>query len=917
MTILDCLLHMFRNRKHVREQEALTELKSRYHTFRIFLENNGRALELIVSIDGMLNRGEEKDIRASTEELLSVTGELVDGLNLLSGDAYAGLYALHGQMAADVVQQLDSLSDNPNIQAFCLALDDLAPHSHLQAGMKASNLARMRRLALPVPNGFVCTTRACRHFITSGNLAKGIRRILHEIEYKQKDIPKAAILIRDMILATPLPQEIILALSEAYKKLESAENREHPLSGPLAISVRSSGVSEDGAEHSFAGQYTSLLNVIGVDALFDAYREVLASGFSDRALSYRLNAGLLLEEFDFAVLCQVMVEATCAGVLFTRDPSQPENGRMLISAVPGLGTMAVDGTAAADLYRPRRIGQSNSPQEPPSSDSLMDGAEISHKTHREIPAAAGGLELAPLPTEEADLPLLSIEILEELVGFGEMIESLEGMGQDVEWAYSKEQGIAILQSRPLILAVSKGRRLHVPASATSLVCGTCAAHGKSVGRVRIVHSATELTQFDKTLAEDISHAPCILVLPQSIVDAARFLQACAGLVIEIGNPTDHLSCIAREYGVPMITGAQTALSCLRDGQWVIVDADHGMVLEAPESIRAAVAQAHVEQADRMATRQEEPSPHAPVQHTVVPPERQKLRKMIVPLNLTDAYGATFSRMECQSIHDIVRYTHEMAILSMFDAGDIIMEEAGGLLRPLDIGVPFSFLVIDVGGGTRKVEKTTLRHRLALQNPLARKDILSVPLTALCDGLTTPGLNWHSGPDVDALPEIMSRTMFAERGLRPAGSFNYALAARDYLNLNARVEFHFAMLDTICGKDSHANYIRFRFKGGGAGLERGHRRAEFLRLVFESNGFYTTVVSDLITASLIGASKEVIYERLIMVGRLLGFSRFLDGVMTNDETPLLLARAFLAGHFDTWAIASEGKISCKNGTASQA
>jgi pyruvate,water dikinase len=246
----------------------------------------------------------------------------------------------------------------------------------------------------------------------------------------------------------------------------------------------------------------------------------------------------------------------------------------------------------------------------------------------------------------------------------------------------------------------------------------------------------------------------------------------------------------------------------------------------------------------------------------------------------------------------------MAVLAMFDAGDIIMEEAGGLLRPLDIGVPFSFLVIDVGGGTRTIEKTSLRQRLALQNTLARKDILSLPLTALCEGLTTQGLNWHSGPDADALPDIMSRTMFAERGARPAGSFNYALAARDYLNLNARVEFHFAMLDTVCGKDSHANYIRFRFKGGGAGLARGHRRAIFLRHVFESNGFYTTVAGDLITASLTGATKEVVYERLIMVGRLLGFSRFLDGVMTNDETPLLLARSFLAGRFDTRFITRE-------------
>ncbi len=106
-----------------------------------------------------------------------------------------------------------------------------------------------------------------------------------------------------------------------------------------------------------------------------------------------------------------------------------------------------------------------------------------------------------------------------------------------------------------------------------------------------------------------------------------------------------------------------------------------------------------------------------------------------------------------------------------------------------------------------------------------------------------------------------------------------------------------MLDSVCGRDTHANYIRFHFKGGGASSERGGRRAIFLKHVLEGHGFYTTVVGDLVTASLTGAGKEVISERLVMLGRLLGFSRFLDGIMTSDETPLQMAEAFLAGHYD--------------------
>ena len=146
-------------------------------------------------------------------------------------------------------------------------------------------------------------------------------------------------------------------MEDGYRQLTQTENKAGKTTSPLAVSVRSSGVSEDGTDHSFAGQFTSILNVIGNQALADAYREVIASGFSARAISYRLNAGLSPVDFDLAVLCQVMVEPYCAGVMLTRDPSQPESGRMLISAVPGLGTMAVDGSAPVDLYHPWRAWQ--------------------------------------------------------------------------------------------------------------------------------------------------------------------------------------------------------------------------------------------------------------------------------------------------------------------------------------------------------------------------------------------------------------------------------------------------------------------------------------------------------------------------------------------------------------------------------
>ncbi len=899
------LLNYFTERRKTREYVALEDLKARYHAFRIFLENNGIALELLATIDNQLIRGEAAEIRSLTENLLAVTGELVDGLNLLANDAHAPLYAFHGRMSERVLGVLDEFNVGP-VGAFCIPLDEQLQDASQIAGRKAANLARMRRLSLPVPNGFVCTTVAGRRFLGMGKLAADIRRLLRSLEQGQIDLNRAANRIKSIVMDTPLPDDLAQALENAYSQLAATESGNNENGGPLAISVRSSGVAEDSLERSFAGQYTSILNVVGVQALFIAYKEVIASGFSARAISYRLNAGLSHLDCEIAVLCQVMAKVDCAGVLFTVDPSDHESGRMLISAVPGLGTLAVGGASPADLYRPLRaaITENSDSSENRCAiwltdeqvELLMDGAQISNKTIREVPKEDGGVRLESVPDEEAASPLLSAETLSRLIHFGQLLENLWGMPQDIEWAYSQHSGLALLQARPLRLA-AKGKRRRSVDKAERLLSGICASSGQITGCVRIVHSIKDLIELDKNNGEELADRPWILVLPQSVVDASNLLALCVGAIIDIGNPTDHLSCIARELGIPMLTGTENGTAKLKNGQWVILDADSCVVRAASASTGDTALKAYRERMKNEKTM----GPFdrlTRLRASTISPEREQLRKMLIPLNLTDAYGSTFSLLECRSIHDIIRYTHEMAVLAMFDTGDMIMDYAGGLLRPLDIGVPFSFLVIDLGGGLRRHQESFLRKQLAMHKPLGQDDILSIPLMALCEGLTTPGLSWHSAPDAAAFSTVMSKAMVDTRGSRPAGSFNYALAARDYINLNARVEFHFAMLDAICGRDTHANYIRFRFKGGGAGLERGHRRALFLQHVLEQNGFYTTVIDDLITASLTGASKELVYRQLVMIGRLLGFSRFLDGVMSEDATPLRLAEAFLAGRFDT-------------------
>ncbi len=372
------VIEAFQNHKEEQEAFAIHNLKARYHAFRIFLENNGIALEHIAQIDTQLIRGETTEVRRLTEELISTTAELVDGLNLLSNDAHSSLYRFHGQLAEKILAHLDTLQDTRR-EGYCIPLDTLRRDAAGTAGTKAANLARLRRLTLPVPDGFVCTTAGTRRFLSMEKLAADIRRLLRDMDRGRSDLNLAANRITSKILDAPLPDDLAQDLENNYRFLQERLGQQQENSSPLAISVRSSGVSEDGVEHSFAGQYTSILNVIGSQSLLVAYKEVIASGFSARAISYRLNAGLPPLDFDLAVLCQVMADVDCAGVLFTVDPSEPENGRMLISCVSGLGTQAVGGSSPADLYRPRR---SVLPSEP---EKIPDGgaAKITLQRHHQ------------------------------------------------------------------------------------------------------------------------------------------------------------------------------------------------------------------------------------------------------------------------------------------------------------------------------------------------------------------------------------------------------------------------------------------------------------------------------------------------------------------------------------------------------
>jgi len=834
---------MLRRRRETREKEALRLLKARHHTFRALLIGNERALEKLSALDDALHK--RSDPGAILEELLSITFEMVDALNRLSGNRYSALYNAHDAISRAARQAVGELGSRGAGQAFAVRLSEAGLEHARFIGGKAAALGELLRAGFPVPPGFAVSAETGRRFLEETGVAESILRILRPMEAGAGDPAAAGREIRELVMETGLPGGITRGLTEEWRAL-----------GSVPVSVRSSALVEDDPKHSFAGQFSSVLNVRDEDGLVQAYKKVVASNFGVRPLAYRRQAGLPLADLEMSVIVQTMVEARAAGVLFTMNPSEPENGRMLLSAVPGLGTLAVGGSGPVDIYQPDR--------QPDRGDHTAQFSAIARKDKREVLDEGGGLNLEQIPEQERNLPVLDPGTIARLVRYGRLAEISFGKPQDMEWALGRDGQLYFLQSRPIRF---QGVSMKAAASLRGEVLasgGVCASSGRAYGQAVIARSNEDL---DRPLPD----APVVLVLNRSLVDAARIVPLVEGLVVELGNPTDHLSCVAREMNAPMLTGCSGATASIPEGALIILDADDHRVVRAPEGLSDL-------------PRRKRKSPRISLS-----PAAERLCRLTIPLNLTDAFGPTFSIQECRTLHDIVRFSHEKALMSLFQAGDQGAEEADTLVKVIE-GLPLHFLVIDLGGGLEAKPGRWVHL----------SEVRSVPLLALCEGRNTPGLRWRQPPPALSVSGLISRSFTDPGGERPVGSQNYALITRDYLNLNTRVDFHFAMVDSVSGPNQQENYIRFRFKGGGAAAAQRERRAAFIGEILRAQGFFTDTRGDLVTGAISELDAPGMDEKLSMLGRLLGFSRLMDAAMTSDKAPQRVAEAFLKGD---WALAS--------------
>lgn len=295
------------------------------------------------------------------------------------------------------------------------------------AGGKGRGLYDLTTQGVPVPRWAILGVDVLRCFCAAAELDVVVEDELDGLAADASDevLAGAASRIGAAILDAALPVEVEAALAAAYAQ-----------AGEGAVAVRSSAIGEDSARLSFAGQYTTLLNIVGLNAVTEAVRACWASAWSLDALRYRLLNGLSLRGVEMAVVIQTIVAAEKSGVLFTLNPATGGEDEFVVSGAWGLGEAVVSGAVDPDTIVLARDGGS------------VREETLGAKEKRIDPLPDGGCETREVSWSERVAPVLSVTELGVLHQQGTKLEQLMGAPQDVEWAMVGGK-LWILQSRPI------------------------------------------------------------------------------------------------------------------------------------------------------------------------------------------------------------------------------------------------------------------------------------------------------------------------------------------------------------------------------------------------------------------------------------------------------------------------------------
>ena len=428
-------------------------------------------------------------------------------------------------------------------------------------------ISQLAASGVRVPGGFATTAHAFREFLQHNGLAKKIEARLATLNTDDvRALAEAGTEIRHWIESTPFPPELNAAITESFAKLTAGN--------PTAsFAVRSSATAEDLPDASFAGQQETFLNVVGIADVLAKMKEVFASLYNDRAISYRVHKGFAHSDVALSAGVQRMVRSDlgAAGVMFTIDTESGFPDVVFITSSYGLGETVVQGAVNPDefyVHKPA-LKAGKLPIIRRSLGSKLIRMEFAPTAERE---ATGRLvRTVDNPPEQRNRYSLSDTDVIELARYALIIEQHYGRAMDIEWGKDGEDGkLYILQARPeTVKSQAAGQvehRFKLKGRSTVLAEGRAIGQRIGTGPVRLV---TSLAEMDSVQPGDV------LVTDMTDPNWEPVMKRASAIVTNRGGRTCHAAIIARELGIPAVVGCGDATEVLKEGALVTVACSEG------------------------------------------------------------------------------------------------------------------------------------------------------------------------------------------------------------------------------------------------------------------------------------------------------------------------------------------------------
>jgi pyruvate,water dikinase len=433
-------------------------------------------------------------------------------------------------------------------------------------------ISALSSVGVKVPGGFATTAEAFRHFLSHQQLDERISNLLSKLDIEDVTaLAKAGKTIRQWIIETPLPEDLENSIRAAYDTLSK------DIEGDSIVAVRSSATAEDLPDASFAGQQETFLNVKGIDGVLSAVKQVFASLYNDRAISYRVHQGFKNTDVALSAGIQRMVrsETGASGVMFTLDTESGFNGVVLITGSYGLGETVVQGAVNPDEFYVHK-------------ETLLAGRpavlrrNLGSKTIKMIydDHATIGRTIKTVDVPEADRLryCLNDAQLESLAAMAINIEKHYQCPMDIEWALDgDDHELYIVQARPETVKSRENKNVIERYQLNEK--GKILCEGRSIGGrigsgpARVIN---DISQMDRVQPGDV------LITDMTDPDWEPVMKRASAIVTNRGGRTCHAAIIARELGIPAVVGCGNATDVLNEDVPLTVscaEGDSGFIYE--------------------------------------------------------------------------------------------------------------------------------------------------------------------------------------------------------------------------------------------------------------------------------------------------------------------------------------------------